>query len=176
MNYISVYDNSLNIYYVCISSGFVLISSLYYFFRSNNIAIPTQNMEAFTHEEIEAIIKENATTVINSENIDDIIDSYSDTDTEISSDYESLFPSATTADFDEILKDPDLLFMPPFESKFKLSKFIMPDVDLNVCPLAELKLFEFCSLYGQEMAEHSITEEDMMELLGMFQEKDLATN
>jgi hypothetical protein len=52
----------------------------------------------------------------------------------------------------------------------------MPDVDFNVCPIEELKLFEFCSLYGKEMAEHSVTEEEMMELICLFSDKDLATN
>jgi hypothetical protein len=66
--------------------------------------------------------------------------------------------------------------MPPFESKFRTVEFIMPDVDFNVCSIEELKLFEFCSLYGKEMAEYSITEEEMMELICYFNKEDLATN
>jgi hypothetical protein len=66
--------------------------------------------------------------------------------------------------------------MPPFESKFHTVEFIMPDVDFNVCPIEELKLFEFCSLYGTEMAEHSVSEEEMMEVIGLFSESELATN
>jgi len=54
---------------------------------------------------------------------------------------------------DEILKDQDLIlfFWPYFESQFRNVEFIMPDVDFNVCPIQELKLFEFCSLFEKEM-------------------------
>jgi hypothetical protein len=108
-------------------------------------------------------------------NIEDFLtDSHFDTE----SDYDNIsdFDSASIADFDEILKDPDLFLMPPFETKFRNVEFIMPDVDFNVCPIEELKFYEFCSLFGKEMAEHSISEEEMMELICLFPERDLATN
>nr|YP_009487252.1 hypothetical protein [Russula foetens]AWB36154.1 hypothetical protein [Russula foetens] len=173
INYL-IFENDLNMCYIFIGSGLFLSFSLYYLIRNNNIANLPNNTEAFTQEEIDAIINENAVTVINSDNLDDITDS----ETDISSNYQSSFDSDSDseANFDDILNDPDLLFMPPFKSKFRDTEFIMPDVDLNVCPLEELKLFEFCSLYGQEMAEHSITEEDMMEIICLFKEDDLATN
>jgi hypothetical protein len=100
----------------------------------------------------------------------------SDYDTDIESDYLAEYDSASSADFDEIVKKPDLYFVPQIKSKFKDVKFIMPDVDFNVCSIQELKLYEFCSLFSKEMAEHSITEEEMMELISIFSEKDLATN
>nr|YP_009487225.1 hypothetical protein [Russula abietina]AWB36127.1 hypothetical protein [Russula abietina] len=103
-----------------------------------------------------------------------IEDSLTDSDTETESVSDS--DKANSADFDEILKITDFYHMPYFESKFKNVKFIMPDVDFNVCPIEELKLFEFCSLFGKEMAEHSVTEEEMMELICLFSERDLATN
>jgi len=167
-----LHDNNLNLYFILIASGLILGCTLYYLIRSNNTAVPTKNMEPFTNEEIEAILNENTTAISNA----DIEDFITDIDTE--SDYHNIsdYDNVSTADFEEILKDPDLLFAPSFESKFRNVEFIMPDVDFNVCPIEELKLFEFCSLYGKEMAEHSITEEDMMELICTFQIEDLATN
>jgi hypothetical protein len=151
MNYNLFFDNNLNIYYFCIGSGFILSCTLYYLIRSNYIAIPTKNMEALTHEEIEAIMDENAVTVINSENIDAITDSDSDTDTYITSDYQSTFGSDSTSETENILNDPDLFFM--------------PNVDLDVCPIEELKFFEFNSLYAREIIEHSISDEEIMEFI-----------
>jgi hypothetical protein len=177
-----LYDNNLDLYVILIGSGLILGCSLYYLIISNKTAVPTKNMEmepfTFTDEEIEAILSENAnTTAISNADID-IEEFLTDSDFDTESDYHNIsdYDSASTADFDEILQDPDLFFMPPFESKFKNVEFIMPDVDLNVCPIEELKLFEFCSLFGKEMAEHSITEEDMMEIICLFQKEELATN
>jgi hypothetical protein len=114
------------------------------------------------------------------------VEDFSDTDTEFStetdyehiSDYEQLaeHPIATRADMVRFIKQEDMLFLPPFESKFKNVKFIMPDVDLNVCPLDELKLFEFQALYSKEMAEHSVSEDEMLELIREFSDRDLASN
>lgn len=162
MNYNLFFDNNLNIYYICIGSGFILSCSLYYWFRSNYISIPTRNMEAFTHEEIEAIMNENSVTIINSENIEAISDSDSDTDTEFASEYESTFGSDNTSDTESILDDLDLFFM--------------PNVDLDVCPIEELKFFEFSSLYSREIIEHSISDAEIMEFISWFTPEQLLTN
>ncbi len=164
MNNSLFYNNDLNIYYICICSGFIFSCSLYYWIRSNSIAIPTTNMEVFTHEEIEAIMNENAVTVINNENIDAITDSDTDTYTDIASEYQSTFGigSDTTSDTESILNDPDLFFM--------------PNVDLDVCPIEELKFFEFNSLYAREIIEHSISDEEIMEFISWFSKEELLTN
>lgn len=52
----------------------------------------------------------------------------------------------------------------------------MPDVDFNVCPIEELKLFELVSLYSRELSEHAVSTEDLMELICLFSKADLATN
>jgi hypothetical protein len=52
----------------------------------------------------------------------------------------------------------------------------MPDVDFNVCPIEELKLFELSSIFQRELAEKSLSEEDLMELISLFSKEDLATN
>ena len=161
MNFNLFFDNNLNIYYFCIGSGIILTCSLYYLIRSNYIAIPTKNMEAFTHEEIEAIMNENAVTVINSENIDSITDSDSDTDF-ASDDQSTWFGSDSTSETESILNDPDLFFM--------------PNVDLDVCPIEELKFFEFSSLYAREIMEHSISDEEIMEFISWYSKEDLLTN
>jgi hypothetical protein len=151
MNFNLYPENNLDIYYIIISSGILISCSLYYLIKNNYIAIPSQNVEGFTHEEIDAIINENAVTVINSDNIDidAIIDS--DTETDISSYYQSSFYSDSDADFSDILDDPDLFFM--------------PNVDFDVCPIQELKFFEFNSLYAREIMEHSISDDEIMEFL-----------
>jgi hypothetical protein len=166
-------NNNLNDYGILIACGLIFGCSLYYLIRSYNIAnLPNlpNNTEALTNQEIPTINNANMVP-------DSIIEELS-TDSDTESDYNNIsdYDRASTADFDEILADPDLYFLPSFESKFKNVEFIMPDVDLNVCPLEELKLFEFCSLYSREMAEHSITEEEMMELICLFSKEDLATN
>lgn len=158
MNYNLFFENDLSIYYILIGSGLFLSFSLYYLIRNNYIAIPSKNVEVFTQEEIDAIINENAVTVINSDNLDDITDS----ETEISSYYQSSFYSDSEADFSDILDDPDLFFM--------------PNVDFNVCPIEELKFFEFNSLYAREIMEHSISDEEIMEFLSWYTEEELATN
>jgi hypothetical protein len=161
-------------YGIIIGCGLILGCSVYYLIKNNYTPTPTKNMEPLTYEEIETIMNENIETISN-ENVEDFITD-SDFETDIASDYISEYDSASTADLDEIMNDPDLYFIPHFESKFKDVEFIMPDVDFNVCPIEELKLYEFCSLYGKEMAEHSVTEEEMMEIISIFSEKDLATN
>jgi len=52
----------------------------------------------------------------------------------------------------------------------------MPNVDFNVCPIEELKFFEFNSLYAREIMEHSISDEEIMEFLSWYTEEELATN
>jgi hypothetical protein len=167
-----ILNNNLFGYGIIIGCGLTLGCSVYYLIRRNNIANLPNNTEALTNQEIEAINNEN---MVPNSNIEDFITD-SEIETYIASDYASEYDSASTADFDEILQDPDLFFLPHFESKFKDVEFIMPDVDLNICPIEELKLFEFCSLYAKEMAEYSITEEEMMEIISLFSEKELATN
>jgi hypothetical protein len=171
-------NNNLFDYNILIGCGFILGCSLLYLIRSNYTAILYKNKEALTNQEIEAIINENAVTITNNENIDAIIDSDSDSDTDV--DYQSTFDSESSSDsssdFENILNDPDLYFLPYVESLFSSEKFIMPDVDFNVCPIEELKLYEFCSLFSREMAEHSVTEEELMELISIFSKEQLATN
>jgi len=155
-----------------IGCGLILGCSLYYLIRSNKLANLPNNTEALTNQEIEAINNEN---MINNSNIEDLFTD-SDFETDVASDYYNGYDSASTTDFDEILQTQDLFVLPPFESKFKDVEFIMPDVDLNVCSLQELKLYEFCSLFPEEMAEHSISEEEMKELISLFKDDELATN
>jgi hypothetical protein len=171
-------NNNLFDYNILIGCGFILGCSLLYLIRSNYTDILYKNKEALTNQEIEAIINENAVTIINNENIDAIIDNDSDADVDYQStfDNESLFDSASSSDFENILEDSDTFMAPFVESMCGSDKFIMPDVDFNVCPIEELKLFELCSLYSREMAEHSISEADLMEMISMFNKEDLATN
>jgi hypothetical protein len=165
-------NNNLFGYGIIIGCGLSLGCSVYYLIKSNNIAKIPNNTEALRNQAAEAINNEN---IVPNSNIEDIITD-SDSETDNASDYLSEYDSASTADFDEIINDPDILVLPRFESKFKDVEFIMPDVDFNVCPIEELKLYEFCSLFGKEMAEHSVTEKEMMEIISLFSEKELATN
>ena len=165
-------NNYLFDYGIVIGSGVILGCSVYYLIRGNNTVNLPNNTEALITQEIEAIDNENK--VHNS----NIIDSLTESESEIETDYDNIsdYENADIADFDEILKDPDLYFLPPFDPKFRTVEFIMPDVDFDVCSIEELKLYEFCSLFSKEMDEHDITEEDMMEIICMFPKEELATN
>lgn len=163
-------DNNLSDYGILIGCGLILCCSVYYLIISNNIANLPNNTEVLRNQEIEVINNDNM--VPNS----DIEESLTDSDTTSNSENMSEYERINMADLEKILQDPDLFFMPYFKSKYKDVEFIMPDVDFNICPIQELKLFEFCSLYAKEMSEHSITEQDMMGIISSFQEKDLATN
>uniref|UniRef100_UPI0031F43255 hypothetical protein n=1 Tax=Russula emetica TaxID=152958 RepID=UPI0031F43255 len=156
-------DNNLSEYKILICCGFFLGYSIYYLIKKNNyFQPPTKNMEPFTYEEMETIFNENMVS-ISKENVEDLIsDNNSTSDSDF--DYESSFhsDSDSTSDTESILNDPDLFFM--------------PNVDFDVCPIEELKLFEFTSLYSREMEEHSISEEEVMEFISWFSKEDLATN
>lgn len=144
-----------------ITVGLILCFSVLYLIRSNNTTnIDNQN--------------------INNQNIDTIIDNNSETDTDVDTqfDNESLSDSATSSVWEGILEDPEVFFLPSSILKIINDKkeFIMPDVDFNVCPIEELKLFELCSLFSRELAEHAVSEEELMELICLFSKADLATN
>jgi|HubBroStandDraft_5_1064220.scaffolds.fasta_scaffold00135_15 hypothetical protein len=165
MNKDLILDNNIDISWIVIGSLLILGCSIYYIIKSNNTAIPTNNKEALTYEDIQAIYDEernrNIGTVSN-ENIDQFLTA-SDAETDTASDYE--FDSENepdTSDIESILNDQDI--------------FIMPNVDFDVCPIEELKLFEFNSLYSKEIEEHGVTEEDIIDFIYSFSKEELATN
>jgi hypothetical protein len=158
MNYNLIFDNNLNLYGILIGSGLILGCTIYYLIRSNYTAIYSPNIETLTNEEIEAIINENAVTIITNENIDAIIDS--DSDTDFASDYQSTYDSDSSSEIDIT----------------ELDLFFMPDVDLNVCSIQELKLFELTSIFSKELAENFITEEELMDAICDIPEFYLFTN
>jgi|ERR1700678_2802037 len=150
-NLLLLFDDNLNLYVILIGSGLILTCTLYYLIKNNYTAIPSKNMEPLTNEKIEAIVNENADkTAVSNENIDKLLTD-SDSETEVELDSQSTFDSDSTSDTESILNDPDIFFM--------------PNVDFDVCPIEELKLFEFNSLYSREIVEHSITQEDIIEFI-----------
>jgi hypothetical protein len=156
-------DNNLSEYKVLIGCGFILGYSIYYLvLRNNYFQQPTRNMEPFTYEEMEEIFNENMVNSSN-QNVEELI---SDNDSTSTSDfdYESSFhsDSDSTTDTESILNDPDLFFM--------------PNVDFDVCPIEELKLFEFNSLYAREIEAYHISEDEIIEFISWFSKEDLATN
>jgi Glu-tRNA(Gln) amidotransferase subunit E-like FAD-binding protein len=52
----------------------------------------------------------------------------------------------------------------------------MPNVDLDVCSIYELKHFEISSLYSDEISYYGITEEELIEMIGIFDIDQLLTN
>jgi hypothetical protein len=52
----------------------------------------------------------------------------------------------------------------------------MPNVDLDVCSIYELKLFEISSIYSQEIFDNGITEAELIEMIGIFDFDQLCTN
>jgi hypothetical protein len=127
MNLNLLFDNNLIDYSILIGCGLILSFSLYYLIRNNYTAIPSNNKEAFfTKEEIDAIIDENMQPISNA-NIENFITD-SDFETDVASDYQRTFDSMSTSDIESILEDQNLFFM--------------PNVDLDICPIEELKLYE----------------------------------
>lgn len=157
MNNNWLFDNNLTDYGILIGSGLILGYSLYYLIYRNYTAIPSTNLEPLTPEEIEAIINENVEPISNA-NIDNFITD-SDFDTDVDSNFQSTFDNESI--FDEIT-DPDLFFM--------------PNVDLDVCSIQELKLFEISSIYNQEIAAHGVTEQELIEIIDLFSVPELFTN
>lgn len=160
-----LHTNQIIDYGILIGSVLILGYSLYYLSTNNYTAIPSTNVEGLTNEEIENILNENMQPVLNG-NIDNIItESDFDTDSEYLTqstlDNDSAWDSDSSSDSENIL-NPDI--------------FYMPDVDFNVCPIQELKLFEFNSLYAKEIEEHGLDDEEIMEFLAMFSDDQLATN
>nr|QGP74788.1 hypothetical protein [Russula griseocarnosa] len=166
-----ILDQNINISLIIIGSLLIIGCSIYYIVKNNNTAIPTNNTEAFTFEEIEASFEDdryrNLTTVSN-ENTEENLDQYfmdSDSDTDTVSDYENPFDSENeldSSDIESILNDPDI--------------FMMPNVDFDVCPIEELKFFEFNSLYAKEISENGVTEEDILDFIYSYSKEELATN
>ena len=160
MNNYLTYNNELYFYYLLIGTGIIISCSLYYFIRSNNTDNLIKNIEPLTNEEIEEILAENSMTISN-ENIDIIDNDYFiDTESDYQTDSQSSIDSQSTIDID--VNDLDLFFM--------------PDVDLNVVSLYELKLFEISSIFRQEILDNGITEEELIDMISIFPVEDLCTN
>jgi len=162
MNNYLLFDNNLTDYGILIGCGIILGCTLFYLIRNNQnqTIFNSNNVEALTNEEIEGIVNENAVTIITNENIDAIIDSDSDSDTDVESYYQS------TSDDESIL---DVNFN-------ELDLFFMPDVDFDVCSLQELKIFEISSMFSREIAAKGITDEQLTELIYSFTDIELLTN
>ena len=154
MNQSLFFENSYSYYGILICTGIFLGCVYYFLIRTNTTPNPsqnipnTQNIEALTNEEIETIINENATTVANNDNIDFIIDSDSESDfyfdNEIDSDTQSLI------DTSNLLNEQEIFFL---------------NVDSNVCPIEELKFYELNSLFAQEILDHNISADEIMEFI-----------
>lgn len=149
MNYNLIFDNNFNFYYILIGSGFILSCSLYYLFKNNNIENLNINTEIKNNEDIPHISNE-------------IIDAITDSDFESdnASDYLSPFDCESNI---EIYTD-------------ELDLFFMPNIDPNICSIHELKHFEICSLYREELEASYVTDEELEEILGIFSVEDLCTN
>lgn len=169
MNINLLHDKDLTNYGILIACGLILGCSIYYLISSNvnnTTAIPNPNIEGFTNEEIEAIFNENRDiTAISNENIDKFITD-SDFDTDVESEYQSTFEYDSSSDNESILDEPIA----------DLDLFFMPNVDFDVCPIEELKFFEWTSLYAKEIAEHSVTDEDIMDFIEESTKEELLSN
>jgi hypothetical protein len=149
MNYNLLTDNDLNFYYILIASGIILSCSLYYLLKKNNTENLNKNTETINNEDMIGISN-------------DILDAITDSDFEsdMASDYQTPFDSQSTIDID------------PTE----LDLFFMPNVDIDQFSIHELKHFEICSLYSEEMEAYHITDEELENIIGIFSVEDLCTN
>jgi hypothetical protein len=161
-----IMDNNLFYGGILIGCGVLLGLSLYYLIKSNYTAIPNKNTEAFTNEEIEAILNEHRDiTAVSNENIDAYL-TESDFETDIETDHDTIFGEESSSDDESTLG----------EDFTDLDLFFMPNVDLEVCTIQELKFFEISSIYYREIAEKEVTDEELMELMNYLTEAELMTN
>lgn len=149
MNYNLLTDNDLNFYYILIASGIILSCSLYYLLKKNNTENLNRNTETINNEDM---------TIISNDILDAITDS--DFESDMASDYQTPFDSQSTIEID------------PTE----LDLFFMPNVDIDQFSIHELKHFEICSLYSEEMEAYHITDEELENIIGIFSVEDLCTN
>lgn len=154
MNFNLLFENNINLYGLLIGSGLIISCSIYYLFRSNNINNLINNTEVITNEDIQ--------DYLSNENIEfvTIEDEISDSDYDLASEYQSTFDTQSLIEVDTT----------------ELDLFFFPNVDLEVCDVAELKFFEISSIYSQEIAEHGISEEELMNIIGYFSDNELCTN
>lgn len=152
MNYNLLFDNNLNFYYILIGSGIILSCSLYYLFKINNTEnLNNINTETTNNQDIIAL---------SDEIIDAIADSDFESESDAISDYQSSFDSESTIEIDTT----------------ELDLFFMPNVDLDIVSIYELKHFEINSLYREEIEASYITDEKLEEIIGIFSFEDLCTN
>ena len=191
-NLLTVFDFEITspYYFTLIRLGIILCWIFYNFFRKNNIKIlskyikllknkitmkKNKNIEPFTDEEIGEILKQQSVIVAasNLEMIKAISDSDSEisdseisisssSESEIESDYDSMWDSDSSIDTESILNHPNLSFL--------------PNIDTTVCSILELKFFEIKSLYAEELIIHSVSDEEIIELLLEFTEEELASD
>ena len=168
INYNLLTEDQLTDVNILIACGLILGCTLIYLISSHyaTIPIPTKNVEAFTTEEIDAIVNENSVTIANDDNLQYAIIEDSDFDTDVTSDYQSPSDNESTSDDDSILG----------VDTTDLDLFYMPDVDFNVCSIQELKLFEINSIFYREIAANSVTDEELTQLIYWFSDQQLATN
>jgi hypothetical protein len=152
MNYNLLFDNNLNFYYILIGSGIILSCSLYYLFKINN----TENLNNINTE-----TTNNQDIIVLSDKITDAI-ADSDLESDIASDSQSSFDSESESTIEIDTTELDLFFM--------------PNVDLDVVSIYELKHFEINSLYRKEIEANNITDEKLEEIIGIFSFEDLCTN
>lgn len=163
MNFHLIFENKISDYGLLIGSILILGCSAYYLYKNNytaNVNIPN-NTEALNNENIQNI--QNTHAIIDS-------DSESSTETLNTSNYND-WESACSSDFHGILDN--VWIMPPFESQYLSKEAPLPDLDFNICSLYELKLFEFMSLYPNKIAENSLSEEELLEIIKLLNETDL---
>lgn len=138
-------------------------------------AIADQNVQAIPNGQMEATANENALNVLNIIFIDE-----TNNDFEEDSGYGTGNSSVNGSDNSSVNgSDNGSDNSSNYQVEFVINDptpFVMPDVDLNVCPIHELRVFEFQSLYARQLEEHSISEEQLTEIVSWFTEEQLATN
>jgi hypothetical protein len=158
-----ILDNNLTDYGMLIGCGIIFSFSLYYLIKGNYITTPSKNIEGITNEEIGTIISDNMVP-ISEANVDSFITD-SDSETDVESDHDTIFNSDSDSDsasgFEDILNDPNIS--------------MLPFVDFDVCSIQELKFFEYTSLYSRQLAEHNISDAEVMEFISWWTNEQLAT-
>jgi hypothetical protein len=150
-----IINNYLSDYGLLIACGLIIGFSSYYFLKSNFKAISSKNMEALRAENMEAISQAKIDP-----NLTD-----SDLNTDSETDHDTVWDSDSSSDTDTDTEN----------AAEQLEIYYLPFVDLDVCSIQELKLFELHSLYSEQIAAKNLTDEDLMEIITFFTDAELCS-
>lgn len=183
LNFNLIIDNNLTDYGFSITWSLILGWSIFFFSTRNTITdnefIAGNNVQTIINNEV--IAGNNVQTTIDNENLaGDNVPTIIDNENIASDSVPTIINNENIASGSVptiINNDPETNVMDDLFNKTKdVDPFIMPDVDLNVCSIQELKHYEISSIFQKELAEKCINDQQLTEIISNFTQEQLLTN